>query len=221
MGSHSVSKSDWEQVQAAESESWGRGAWPCVKGKLNRETNNQRGLVRELGFDVYAATIPTDRDVYLLDIGAGPCSVLETITLPPNVQPVATDPLANEYHKFGLYEMEKYRTTYFTFPAETLHMVPRDFPYFDAVISTNALDHAQDPRKVCQEIKRVLRDGGLLFVQFCINNADENPHEAHKINLDDIVVRGWLEPEMTLVRKKFSEYSWSFQPSIAMVFKKS
>ncbi len=159
--------------------------------------------------------------MYILDIGPGPRSALESITFSPNVQLFATEPLANEYHKFGRYEMDSYRTTYYTFPAETLAMVPRDVPYFDAILCTNALDHARDPQKVCQEIKRVLKPSGLFFLQICLDNAEYNRHEAHKINLNPTLITEWLGDDFETIRMRWHEYSWNFQPSCCMVFKKN
>jgi len=42
--------------------------------------------------------------------------------------------------------------------------LPFENNYFDVVITTNVLDHTYNPQKVINEIRRVLKNGGILFL---------------------------------------------------------
>lgn len=46
---------------------------------------------------------------------------------------------------------------------------------FDLVVISNTLDHCQEPKKVAREIKRVLKQGGLLFLFNYFDEPDNHP----------------------------------------------
>ena len=71
---------------------------------------------------------------------------------------VGVDPLADEYrHLFPRWQQ---RATTIAAYGETL---PFDDGQFDIVLCHNVVDHAESPRRIVEEIARVLRPGGLLY----------------------------------------------------------
>ncbi len=75
---------------------------------------------------------------------------------------IGVDPLADHYQ--ALFPEWQHR-------AKTIAACGSDLPFengrFDVVLCDNVVDHAGDPRKIVEEIARVLRPGGLLY--FTVN----------------------------------------------------
>jgi SAM-dependent methyltransferase len=75
---------------------------------------------------------------------------------------IGVDPLADHYQ--ALFPEWQHRAT-------TIAASGSDLPFengrFDVVLCDNVVDHASDPRKIVEEIARVLRPGGLLY--FTVN----------------------------------------------------
>ena len=92
----------------------------------------------------------------LLDIGAGP---IPSATVFNNCEIYCLDPLYHKYLEAG------YPIHYFD-NCKFIHAHSEDIPVednlFDAVISVNAIDHVDDLSKTSTEIKRVLKENGLL-----------------------------------------------------------
>ncbi len=63
-----------------------------------------------------------------------------------------------------------------------------DFPdnYFDTIIMNDSMEHVSEPSKVLAECKRVLKDGGRLFINFC---PYYHPYGAH---LSDVIGFPWV-----------------------------
>jgi ubiquinone/menaquinone biosynthesis C-methylase UbiE len=75
---------------------------------------------------------------------------------------VGVDPLADHYRK--LFPAWQERATTLTAYGERL---PFDDDSFDVLISDNVVDHAENPRKIVEEMTRVLIPGGMLY--FTVN----------------------------------------------------
>lgn len=97
------------------------------------------------------------KDTTILQIGCGPLDVInyfnEGITY-------SVDPLADFYkQRFAI----DYKSSHLIqAPGEELPFRDKSF---DIVIMNNVLDHAKDPQKVLSEIKRVLKDDGILNLE--------------------------------------------------------
>ena len=114
------------------------------------------------------------REAALLDIGNGPCGILNFI--PGNIK-VGIDPNNKMYRENEiLYNVEK-EVRYITCPAEKL---PLPGEYFDFISCVNVLDHVSDPQIVLDEIIRVLKPGGVFFLSVDTRKEEEtslvHPH---------------------------------------------
>jgi len=97
--------------------------------------------------------------LHILNLGSGAANVLGETGIPVVI--TCADLLADEYHvlwnQAGLVPytpIEPQDMTALTYPDNT----------FDLVCCTNALDHAPDPFRAIQEMARVCRPGGLVYL---------------------------------------------------------
>lgn len=95
-------------------------------------------------------------DKRILDIGCGPRGSLEWATAAR--ERVGIDPLADEYRRMGV---DGQSMVYIAAGAES---IPFRDAYFDIVCSFNSLDHVDDLEEAVEEIKRVVRVGGLVLL---------------------------------------------------------
>jgi len=95
---------------------------------------------------------PSDK---ILDIGCGPCGMINFITIG---------------ERYGLDPLMDYYLSNFDMPKEVnwVKGFGEDLPFkdkkFNIVIATDTLDHTENPNRILKEIKRVLKAGGFLFL---------------------------------------------------------
>ncbi len=58
--------------------------------------------------------------------------------------------------------------------------------YFDTIIMNDSMEHVSEPEKVLAQCRRVLKNGGKLFVNFC---PYHHPYGAH---LSDVIGMPWV-----------------------------
>lgn len=217
---------EYDEIQRVEAATWTRqpytgidpatgkektwSPYPSFEGKRARERKYQQQLLnlfRISGFNGIA-----------VDVGCGPQPVLEQID--GNFIGIGVDPLIMSYavdHPiFGEGGWKK--TLACPFQAETIPLPTASVHY---VISTNALDHCQDPRAVVREIARILRPSGTFFLSFCVNNASVgHPHPAHKIDLTIEDVRAWADGLFHIEAQERITYGWRNQDASLMVLRR-
>ena len=94
-------------------------------------------------------------DLICLDIGCGPRGSLNWLT---NARArIGVEPLAEQYIKFGI---TSHPIVYLTCGAENM---PFPSGSIDVVFSMNSLDHVDDIKATCVEIRRVLKPGGWFI----------------------------------------------------------
>ncbi len=114
-------------------------------------------------------------DVNILDVGAGPLTILGKIHPTKNLHITAVDPLAEEYDKL----LEKYgvippvRTQYS--PAEE---VAERFGHnsFDFVCATNCLDHSFEPLLAIRQMLYTVKEGGHVLLFHAENEAQTHDY---------------------------------------------
>ena len=109
--------------------------------------------------DKLAAVRPIPADAKVLEVGSGAHGLIFFFE---GAERVGVDPLADEYRRL--------------FPAwqglaRTVAAFGEKLPFADSsfavVLCDNVVDHAEDPRRIVEEIARVLVPGGLLY--FTVN----------------------------------------------------
>jgi SAM-dependent methyltransferase len=113
--------------------------------------------------------MPTHGCVRLLDVGAGPATVIGLQGAPQDLEIVAIDPLADTYNdllaKQGLVPAIRTRR------GEGERLSELDLGTFDLVYSRNALDHAYEPLKVIREMLSAAKTTGAVFFEGAVNEG--------------------------------------------------
>lgn len=115
-----------------------------------------------------AAVAPIRADARVLEVGSGAHGLIFFFE---GGERVGVDPLADHYR--SLFPAWQGR-------AETIAAGGEKLPFedssFDVVLCDNVVDHAEGPRRILEEIARVLAPGGLLY--FTVNVHDPFYHWA-------------------------------------------
>jgi ubiquinone/menaquinone biosynthesis C-methylase UbiE len=98
--------------------------------------------------------------------------------------------------------------TYVNAPSE---QIPFPDEYFDVVTSINSLDHVDDLHQTLQEIKRVLKRGGMFMLLVDIHPA---PTIAEPITIDWSIIDA-LSPELQVIQVLQLEHDSQKRGSIA------
>lgn len=109
--------------------------------------------------DKLTAIRPIGDDARVLEVGSGAHGLIFFFDAGERI---GIDPLADEYR--GLFPAWQDRATTVAAPGEKL---PFETGRFDVVLCDNVVDHAAEPRRIVEEIARVLVPGGLLY--FTVN----------------------------------------------------
>lgn len=104
-----------------------------------------------------AARVPLRPGHKVLQIAAGPCDVIDFWG---DAEKHAIDPLAEQYRE-RFHELQNPTVKYVAGYGEDL---PYRDDYFDVVIIRNGLDHLNDPDKALQEVFRVIKSTGVLYL---------------------------------------------------------
>ncbi len=121
----------------------------------------------------------------VLDVGAGPPTVLGKYCDGRKLNLKAVDPLAVDYDRImGKYGVEPVVRTE-EMAAERLSAeLPKD--HFDLVFAQNCIDHSIDPLTSILEMVKVARPGGYIYLKHSQNEAvKENWYGLHQWNLSE------------------------------------
>lgn len=116
----------------------------------------------------------------VIEIGAGPYPAIAAA--PVWRRAVAIDPLAKSYAEEGLLPAAASHITYIEAPGEHIPLPPA---FADLIIMENALDHVSDPAAVLEEVRRLLREGGLLWLLVDLSTHTDHMH-PHGFDEDSI-----------------------------------
>ena len=97
----------------------------------------------------------------ILDVGCGPYGMLFFVGEEEQIERVSVDPLNPFYMRKYIHFKHRNDVSYFQSVGESL---PFKEGSFHIVFCNNSLDHSIYPDKVLMEIRRVLIEGGLLFM---------------------------------------------------------
>lgn len=115
--------------------------------------------------------------VKVADLGSGPVCTVGNLWGKTKIEIYASDILANEYNKIIDKLGIKLKT-----PVKYQNIEKLDYPdqYFDIVHCVNALDHVKDIKRAINELKRICKKDGYIYLrhghkQKTVNN-DSNHH---------------------------------------------
>lgn len=142
----------WKIAQESEKQFWNG----LDKGWM---LNNQGDIYKrksKILLEIWKNNIKIDKNAKILQIGPGALDVIHYL---PGKR-YAIDPLAD-------FMKEKFKLDYgdLKFMKGRGEEIPFQDKFFDVVIIANVLDHVEDPEKVLREIKRVLKDKGILHFE--------------------------------------------------------
>jgi ubiquinone/menaquinone biosynthesis C-methylase UbiE len=141
----------WKKAQSYEKNWWG-----TRKGELNFEFYNDYAE-RLLKFT--GEHIIINENTFILEIGSGAAGILTHLKASKNRY--AIDPLEDYYSTIE--EFKKIRDSSVIYIKGKGENIPFDNSCVDFSIMDNVLDHCEDPLKVIREIKRVLKNDGLIY----------------------------------------------------------
>ena len=182
----------WTQAQEYE-----RQWWSAYSGDYDW----YRDFSREIA-DAVAPFSPVSKETVILEIGPGPAG---GITYLDADRKYAVEPL-EEY--FGtLPEIRAIRDPRVKYTAGRGEDLPYGDRFFDLVIIDNVLDHCESPRRVLDEIDRVLKTGGIVFfrqnvyhrwgcfvrrLMEAVRLDRGHPHTFHPVSLErEFLKRSW------------------------------
>lgn len=142
----------WKIAQASEKQFW-QGLEKDWMLKNQGEIYKKKAKILK---EIWKSRIKINKNTKILQIGPGALDVIHYLA----GKRYAIDPLAD-------FVKEKFKLDYkdLKFMKGRGEEISFSDNFFDIVIITNVLDHVEDPEKVLKEIKRVLKDKGLLHFE--------------------------------------------------------
>jgi SAM-dependent methyltransferase len=113
--------------------------------------------------DKIEAVKPVPADAKVLEVGCGAHGLIFFFGAGEGV---GVDPLADHYR--NLFPVWQDRAKTIAVGGETL---PFEDDSFDVVLCDNVVDHALNPRKILEEISRVLKPGGTLYFEVNVHHG--------------------------------------------------
>jgi ubiquinone/menaquinone biosynthesis C-methylase UbiE len=162
----------WEEGTNEEIRFWRE--WFPRKGFMYQ---GDRELIK-----LFDPMIGDKKEVKIANLGAGAINLIGNKKEGVEVTIIASDVLGDEYKQ--IWEELNIQSP---IPIETQDMASLTYEdnSFDIVYCTNALDHCLDPRKAIEEMVRVCKPGGWIYLW---HHAHEGKrlgyHGMHKWNLD-------------------------------------
>jgi SAM-dependent methyltransferase len=123
---------------------------------------------------------PPQSRVEILDVGAGPLTVLGFRWREREVHITALDANAAEYDRLlQKYGIDPPCRTKLGYAEDLASVVPMSF--FDLVHARNCIDHSKDPVNAIKEMVRATKPGGFVFLNHILNEGRRNrysgPHQ--------------------------------------------
>jgi SAM-dependent methyltransferase len=138
---------------------------------------------------------PRDATARILDVGAGPISVLGQVWPGRKLEVTAVDPLADQYNKIiSENDVTPRVRTQTGYGEHLLDLFPASS--FDFVYAQNCLDHSYDPLLCFDQMLAVVKPECFVVTNHLINEGEnENYAGLHQWNFD---VRGLFKPKFII-----------------------
>lgn len=168
----SISKKEWKDSQEYELAHWKLQLKEIGSPKLKLlKFSTQEEVQKSLEDYCKGKTV--------VDIGSGPLGGLLTIL---NYRlGVSIDPLAKRYEKIGWVKERSPNHIYIEASVEDIPLLDN---FADCVCTKNALDHGQNTIKAMQEMVRILKTGGRLYINVDFRSPSQRV-KGHRICLNE------------------------------------
>jgi SAM-dependent methyltransferase len=212
----------WDKAQEYEKRHWERAAKKIVDGAGDLDWYKTRAerVLRLLG----EQGVRPSEESSVAELGSGPLGIIGFL---PGGDRYAIDPLMDYYNSES--SLVSGRNPAVRYIAAKGEDVPIDESKCDLVLIDNCLDHCEDPGKVLDECRRILKDDGQLYLTlnvrsslgWVVRNAMEvfeidpgHPHSYHSRNLRSLISSHgfreqgfWIQPWSEAFRKE-----WDYNP---------
>ena len=172
-----IEKQEWEKCQAFEKDWWKRHLESLKVGTV-KETPSKWVFFDDEYMHKYL--IDNAKDKLVIDIGCGP-NMMHIIGRIGCRLGIAVDPLLNEYRASGWPVPYNDKCIPISSRSEELPFMDE---YADIIVTVNALDHMNDALQSVKEMVRVLKTGGLLFINSDMRTPEQR-QEGHMICIDE------------------------------------
>jgi SAM-dependent methyltransferase len=137
------------------------------------------------------------KDKVVADFGCGPRGSLCWAT--EAQERIGIDVLVEEYHRCFL--IKNHNINYAKSEEEK---IPLPDEHVDILFTVNSLDHVDNFPKMCEEITRIIKRGGILFGSFNLNEkpTDCEPQTLNDIKLNDFLLDKYDIQSYEIVEKK-------------------
>ncbi|MHA1360874.1 MAG: methyltransferase domain-containing protein [Candidatus Helarchaeota archaeon] len=200
-------KLNYQQIQEIEAKTWLLNDPIAFRDKKQREIIRYPLMVKQMGLNYLDTS-----DMIIFDVGAGPFGGVSTVL--PAKQIIRIDPLKKEYKKIANTD------SYSDVQAEVVDYSPADL-----VISTNAIDHFENPKAFFNTLINTMKPGAYFAHLHAIDNAITHPHPAHVHNINPELVRSILRADyeeiwyLDYLNDKLV-YGWRKQPAFSGLYRK-
>ncbi len=112
----------------------------------------------------------------ILDVGAGPVTDIGKKGMPPNIEIVAIDPLADFYNQ----KLDEHGVCPWlrTRQGEAERLQEYGLGLFDIVYCRNALDHGYDPMTAIEAMLGVVKKTGVVFLLGSVNEGEKHGYSG-------------------------------------------
>ncbi len=162
-----VSGERWKTAQGYERGYWEHVAETVASGSVQKigfyewRANELRKRLQRLGLDDLVGG-----QARVVEIGGGPVGILPHFAA---VERESIDPLESYYRTNP--EFSPFRSSEVTYREGVGESLPSETSRFDLAIIENCIDHVQDVDAVLEEIRRVLKPGGVLYLTVNVRSA--------------------------------------------------
>ena len=208
-------KAKWEAGIQSEIRHWDK--WLRTKGLESPEDFNRRLDPEAVLQPEFEALLPTQNEVNILDVGAGPLTLIGKKCAGKKVNITAIDLLADEYDR--LLKRNHIQPIFRTLKVDAERLTEHfSTNTFDLACALNSIDHVYDPEKAILQMLHVVKIGAYVFLRHTLNEADhQNYMGLHQSNFSlsddgDFLIRS-KNGQVNMTRK----YSDLFEISSELV----
>lgn len=168
--------------------------------------DHYRRKIRQLAYEYnrefplpyyFARMIKSKSDVKIADLGSGPVCILGNIWGNTKIKIYASDARQPSYERLIKKENIKLLVP---IECQDMENLTYEDNFFDVVHCVNALDHTKDAQKALDEMFRVCKKGGYIYLRHAHNQRRAHNGNGH---FWDASIKGFSNGQITIPLKNF------------------